>query len=78
MKMSAGMRVAVLVILVTFLYLFAVTFVPMFAPLPEAGQNQANTITPYLLGILGILVGFYYGKKHEPSPTIEDRRKEGV
>ena len=69
--MSAGMRVAVLIILVTFLYLFAVTFIAM----PKAGEEQAKTIVPFLLGsVIGTLIGFYYGKKHEQAPTIEDRR----
>jgi type III secretory pathway component EscU len=74
-NMSAGMKVAVLIILITFLYLFAVTFFEM----PESGVEQAKTIVPFLLGsVIGTLIGFYYGKKHEQPPTIEDRRKEVV
>jgi len=70
--MSAGMQVAVLIILVTFLYLFGVTFWTM----PDTGAEQAKTIVPFLLGsVIGTLIGFYYGKKHEPPPSIEDRRK---
>lgn len=72
-KMSAGMQVAVLIILVTFLYLFGVTFCEM----SESGIEQAKTIVPFLLGsVIGTLIGFYYGKKHEQPPTIEDRRQK--
>jgi uncharacterized membrane protein YfcA len=71
-QMSAGMQVAVLIIMVTFLYLFGVTFWTM----PDSGIEQAKTIVPFLLGsVIGTLIGFYYGKKHEQPPTIEDRRK---
>ena len=59
---SIGLKVAVLIILVTFLYLFSVTFFTM----TEDGAEQAKTITPFLLGtVIGTLVGFYYGNKHE-------------
>ena len=72
MKMSAGMRVAVLIIMITFLYLFGVTFLPM----PEAGADHSKTIVGFLLGtVIATLINFYYGKKHEQPPVIEDRRK---
>ena len=71
-NMSAGMLLATLIILITFLYLFGVTFWAM----PESGVEQAKTIVPFLLGsVIGTLVGFYYGKKHEQPPSIEERRK---
>jgi len=58
--MSAGMKVAVLILLITFAYLFSVTFLTM----TDAGAEQAKTITPFLLGtVIGTLVGFYYGNK---------------
>lgn len=68
-NMSAGMKVAVLIMMVTFLYLFAVTFIPM----SEQGSEQAKTIVPFLLGsVIGTLIGFYYGKKHENIMEKED------
>ena len=71
-NMSAGMLLATLIILITFLYLFGVTFWAM----PESGVEQAKTIVLFLLGsVIGTLIGFYYGKKHEQPPSIEERRK---
>lgn len=59
---ARGMKVAVLIIMTTFLFLFCVTFIPM----TEDGAEQAKTITPFLLGtVIGTLIGFYYGNKHE-------------
>lgn len=66
---SRGMKIALLILMVTFLYLFCVTFFPMT---PD-GVEQAKTITPFLLGtVIGTLIGFYYGNKHEQQkpPTI--------
>lgn len=65
---SRGMMVALLILLITFLYLFCVTFFPM----TEDGAEQAKTITPFLLGtVIGTLIGFYYGNKHEqPKPPV--------
>ena len=71
-KMSSGMQFAVLITMITFLYLFGVTFLE----LSDSGIEQAKTIVPFLLGsVIGTLIGFYFGKKHEQPPTIEDRRK---
>lgn len=60
------LTVAVFIIAVTYVYLFAVTFIPMT---PE-GADQAKTITGFLLGTgLGTLLGFYWGgtpKKEAP------------
>jgi hypothetical protein len=59
---ATGIKIALLILLVTFCYLFSVTFFPM----TEDGAEQAKTITPFLLGtVIGTLVGFYYGNKHE-------------
>jgi len=71
--MSSGMKFAVLIIMITFLYLFGVTFINI----PQSGIEQAKTIVPFLLGsVIGTLIGFYFGKKHEQPPTVvEDRRK---
>jgi len=59
---ETGMKVALLILLITFIYLFGVTFWEM----PESGIEQAKTIVPFLLGsVIGTLIGFYYGNKHE-------------
>lgn len=72
-NMSAGMRVAVLLMMISFLYIFVVTIFN----LPKAGMDIAKIVVPFLLGtIFGTLINFYYGKKHEQPPTIEDRRKD--
>lgn len=64
---TTGIKVALLIMLVTFGYLFAVTFLTM----PETGAEQAKTIVPFLLGtVIGTLVGFYYGNKHEQQPPV--------
>ncbi len=65
---SRGIKVAVLILLIVFLYLFCVTFLPM----TEDGSEQAKTIVPFLLGtVIGTLVGFYYGNKHEQQKPPE-------
>ena len=62
---TTGLKAAMVIILITFAYLFLVTFVPM----TQDGAEQAKTITPFLLGtVIGTLVGFYYGNKHEQKP----------
>ena len=61
------LTVAVFIIAVTFLYLFAVTFVKMT---PE-GAELAKMIAGFLLGTgLGTLLGFYWGgtPKKETQP----------
>ena len=70
---SPRLKAAVLFVTLCFLYLFAVTFLP----LTPTGEDQAKTITPFLLGsVVGTLIGFYYGNKHDDkkeslSPTTE-------
>jgi hypothetical protein len=54
---TTGIKIAVLLILILMAYLTAATFVPM----TEAGEEQAKTISPFLLGIIATLVGFYWG-----------------
>lgn len=66
---TRGIKVAVLILMIAFLYIFCVTFLPM----TEDGSEQAKTVVPFLLGtVIGTLMGFYYGNKHEqqkPSPN---------
>lgn len=65
---ARGVKVALLILLITFLYLFCVTFFPM----TKDGSEQAKTITPFLLGtVIGTLIGFYYGNKHEQQKPTE-------
>jgi hypothetical protein len=57
---SSGMKMAFIIIMITFGYLIAVVFFPM----TKDGAEQAKTITPFLLGsVIGTLIGFYYGNK---------------
>ena len=52
------MKVAVMFMLITFLYLFSVTFLE----LPITGVEHAKTIVPFLLGtIIGNVIGYYWG-----------------
>ena len=65
------LKAAILFIVLCFLYLFCVTFIPLTA----TGEDQAKTISPFLLGsVIGTLIGFYYGnkaddKKHPPDTS---------
>jgi len=62
--------------MVTFFYLFAVTFFKM----TTSGADLAKTIVPFLLGsVIGTLMGFYWGNstKEEkpgtpPTPPTPD------
>ena len=66
---SPRLKAAVLFVTLCFLYLFAVTFLPLSA----TGEDQAKTITPFLLGsVVGTLIGFYYGNKHEDKKEPPD------
>lgn len=78
-KMSAGMQLATMVILIIFLYIFCVVFT-----LPrEYGYEASKSITPYLLAIVTTLIGFYFGKKHENQTAayltdLETKAKEAA
>jgi hypothetical protein len=64
---TLGIKIALLLMLITFIYLFSVTFFVM----PEGGKEQAKTIVPFLLGsIFGTLMGFYWGNKHKEPGDI--------
>lgn len=67
-ELSTGLKVALLIILITFVYLFSVTHLP----LSETGVDQAKTIVPFLLGsVFGTLMGFYWGNsKDKQSPAL--------
>jgi len=56
---------------VTFLYLFAVTFIPI----TQTGNEHAKTIVGFLLGIaFSTLVNYYWGnsKKDNPNPEFPE------
>jgi hypothetical protein len=69
---STGLKTALLILLIIFGYLFAITFNVM----PRAGQEQAKTISPFLLGVVATLIGFYWGnskkKDYPPENTPVD------
>lgn len=57
-EISAGMKIAVLIMLLSFLYLFAVTFLP----LTGAGAEHSKTIVGFLLGTaFSTLINYYWG-----------------
>ena len=70
---ETGMKVALLILMITFLYLFGVTFFEM----SKAGEELAKTIVPFLLGsVIGTLIGFYYGNKHEQQDVPPNKQTE--
>jgi hypothetical protein len=71
-----GMRIALVIMMVIFLYLFAITFLDM----PEAGIEQAKTISPFLLGIIATMVGFYWGNssKNKQNTPVDDAAIEAA
>jgi len=68
-SLSGGMRVAVFIVLITFVYLFCVTFLPM----PLSGAEHSKTIVGFLLGtVVGTLLNYYWGnssKREQGSQT---------
>jgi hypothetical protein len=74
--MSIGIKVALLIILITFIYLFSVTHMP----LTDTGVDQAKTIVPFLLGsVFGTLMGFYWGtSKDRQSAALSPVDKAAV
>ena len=59
-------KMAFAIIVLTFAYLFMVTFLP----LPDTGMEHSKTIVGFLLGsIVGVLVNFYWGSsKKDAAP----------
>ena len=66
---SLGMKIALLIMLIAFGYLAAVTFLPM----PSAGAEHSKTIVGFLLGtIFSTLINYYWGnssKGQTPNNT---------
>lgn len=68
---DTGIKIALGVMLVTFLYLFMVTFMPV----PATGNEHAKTIVGFLLGTaFSTLINYYWGNSHKegPPPTITE------
>ncbi len=64
---TTGLKIALLIMLVSFIYVFAVTFLPM----PAAGQEHSKTVIGVLIGtIFGTLINYYWGNssKGQTSP----------
>jgi len=67
--LTVGVKVAMLIMVIMFLYLFCVTFLEI----PQVGNEHAKTIVPYFLGVFTTLVGVYWGtsKKDQDAPPID-------
>ncbi len=60
-------RIALGIILICFLYLFLVTFLPVFIPGAKLDNNHSNTVT----GIILLLIGYYYGSSSGSTAKSE-------
>jgi hypothetical protein len=64
---ATGMKVALLIMLLAFLYLVAVTFIPM----TDAGIEHSKTIVGFVIGtIFSTLVGYYWGNSSKNQPPV--------
>jgi len=72
-NISAGMVVAVGLMVVCFIYLFGVTFFKI----PTTGQEHAKTIVGFLLGVgLSTVINYYWGSSSK-TPQGEPTEREG-
>ncbi len=67
-------RIALYIITVCFLYLFAVTFLPVFYQGAKFENNYSNTV----FGIILLLIGYYYGSSSGSTIKSETLAKEMV
>lgn len=71
---KAVLKLAVFIILVSMLYFFGITFVP----LPETGEDNAKYISGFLVGTgLASIIGFYWGgsaKRHPGEPKEPEEK----
>jgi Na+-driven multidrug efflux pump len=73
--LSGGMRVAVLIVLITFVYLFCVTFLPM----PLAGAEHSKTIVGFLLGtVVASILNYYWGNSSKRNHPIVEAKNEAA
>ena len=73
---TTGLKIALLIMLVSFIYVFAVTFLPM----PSAGQEHSKTVIGVLIGtIFGTLINYYWGNSSKgqtpPLSPLEETAK---
>jgi len=70
-NLSAGMKTAVLIMLLSFLYMFSVTFLP----LTVAGEEHSKTIVGFLLGTgFGTLLNYYWGNSSSRNSGPKDEK----
>lgn len=70
-ELSPGMRIALLIMLLSFLYMFAVTFLP----LSEAGAEHSKTIVGFLLGTaFATLINYYWGNSSGRNAGPKDEK----
>lgn len=70
-ELSSGMKVAVLIMLLSFLYLFAVTFLPLTA----SGEEHSKTIVGFLLGTgFGTLLNYYWGNSSSRNSGPKEQK----
>ena len=63
--LSGGMKVALLIMLLAFLYFVAVTFFTM----PATGAEHSKTIVGFMLGtVFSTLIGYYWGSSSKGKP----------
>lgn len=69
--MSLGLKVALLLMLIAFLYLFGITFMKV------PGVEFAKTIMGFMLGtVLATPIGYYWGNSSKGQPSIEAKKEE--
>jgi len=80
---SGGMKVAVLIILLVFLYLSAASFLPALLTSEAAARinkDQVSQITACLLSVFVLLVGYYWGaaskNKQEKDENIDNKEDQ--
>ena len=70
-KLSAGMKVAILIVMVSFLYLFCVTFLETSL----AGAEHSKTIVGFLLGTaFSTLINYYWGNSSSRNSGPNDSK----
>lgn len=69
---TVGMKIALLILLIAFGYLTAVTFLTM----PPTGEEHSKTIVGFLLGtVFSTLINYYWGSSSKGTKPPEDVTK---
>ena len=67
-------KMAVMILLISFLYIFAITFIPM----QKEGSEHSKLVLGFLLGsCLGVLVNYYWGDSKKVSTETNAQIQEG-